>query len=159
MSDSKRLLDIVAENHKKHPGGRPRKFSSPEEFLDAAREYIEWSESAPLMDEKIFCQQGEIIRANVTHPRVMTLGALRTFIGISDACYIDYRRNPEFSSVIMSVEEIIRNQKLAGAAAGIFKENLICREIGLTDKQEHTGANGGPIENQTTIIFKPVTDD
>ena len=42
--------------------------------------------------------------------------------------------------------EIIRTQKFAGAAADLLNANIIARDLGLADKNEVTGKDGGPVE-------------
>ena len=61
-----------------------------------------------------------------------------------------YRRDDRFRSVTSCVDEAIRQQKFEGAASGFFNPAIIARDLGLVDKQEVTGANGGPIEKITT---------
>ncbi len=39
-------------------------------------------------------------------------------------------------------------QKFEGAAADLLNANIISRELGLADRQEHTGKDGGAIETR-----------
>jgi hypothetical protein len=39
-------------------------------------------------------------------------------------------------AAIHKIEDIIYDQKFTGAVIGIFKENIIARDLGLTDKKE-----------------------
>jgi len=60
----------------------------------------------------------------------------------------------DFSDIIHVINRIFKNQKFEGAAIGIFKENIIARDLGLKDKTEteHSG------EIKTTPI-KGITFD
>ncbi len=49
------------------------------------------------------------------------------------------RIREDFLAIITQVEEIIEDQQFSGAAAGIFKENIISRKLGLIDKQAIEG--------------------
>lgn len=49
-------------------------------------------------------------------------------------------------------EEIIRRQKFEGAAADLFNPNIIARDLGLADKSELTGKDGGPIETKSENV-------
>ena len=50
------------------------------------------------------------------------------------------------------MEEIIRQQKFEGAAANLLNANIIARDLGLADKAEITGRDGGPIETKMTDL-------
>ncbi len=43
------------------------------------------------------------------------------------------------------VDEIIRTQKFQGASADLLNANIIARDLGLADKTELTGKDGGPV--------------
>jgi hypothetical protein len=57
-------------------------------------------------------------------------------------------------SITLEIEKVIYNQKFTGAAADLLNSNIIARELGLSDKvqNEHTGANGGAIQVNTTAM-------
>ena len=44
--------------------------------------------------------------------------------------------------VTKKVEQIIYNQKFAGATAGLMNPNIIARDLGLSDKTDHTSSDG-----------------
>ena len=46
--------------------------------------------------------------------------------------------------------DAIREQKFVGAAADFLNASIISRDLGLADKREISGPNGGPIEEVTT---------
>lgn len=59
-----------------------------------------------------------------------------------------------FGSVTTRAEEIIRRQKFEGAAAEFLNANIIARDLGLADKSELTGKDGGAIE----VKEQPISD-
>ena len=77
----------------------------------------------------------------------MTLDGLQIFLDIDHTTWGDWRRNrDDLSPVTMRVEQIIRTQKFEGAAANMLNANIIARDLGLADRKEHSGKDGGPIE-------------
>ena len=43
----------------------------------------------------------------------------------------------DFSVIVTRIRETIYRQKFEGASAGFLKENIIARDLGLTDKKQH----------------------
>lgn len=125
--------------------GRDPIFGSPEALWNACREYFAWVEDNPLQEEKIFQYQGMIVRDTVSKMRAMTIDGLCIFLDIGRTTWVDYGNREDFSLVTTRVEEIIRNQKFTGAAAELLNANIIARDLGLADKAELSGPNGGPI--------------
>lgn len=138
--------------------GRKPLFSTPDDLWNAAVEYFEWTADNPL--EEAIVYQGEL-NENKAKPlmRAMTLEALWIFLDISDSSWYDYEAKEDFSGVTKQIKQIIRVQKFQGASAGLLNPNIIARDLGLADKSELTGKNGGPIESSVTINFTPVSSD
>lgn len=116
--------------------GRKPKFDDPEKLWKACIEYFEWVEANPLQEEKLFAYQGKVTRATVNKIRAMTIGGLCLFLDITQETWGQYRNNKDFSEVIKQVEETIRAQKFAGAAADLLNANIIARDLGLREKQD-----------------------
>lgn len=128
--------------------GRKPIFASPDELLSACTEYFEWVDANPLQEAKAFAYQGEVTVATLPKMRAMTIGGLCLFLDISQQAWGEYRQRQGFGDVTREVEETIRDQKFTGAAADLLNANIIARDLGLAEKQEHTGAGGGPIETK-----------
>jgi len=129
----------------KDPTGRPKMFETPQELWDAAVGYFEWVEANPLEEEKLFHFQGEVVRANTTKMRAMTLQAFYLFAGIDRSTFENYDSKEgyeEFFSITTRIRETIKEQKFTGAAAELLNPNIIARDLGLTDKKvvEQTGS-------------------
>ena len=76
----------------------------------------------------------------------MTIGAMCTFLDITRKTWEEWRNTrADLSGVIGRVDQIIYTQKFEGAAADLLNANLISRELGLADKQEHTGKDGADL--------------
>lgn len=117
-------------------GGRPRAFESPQEMWDKAVSYFRWCEENAIDETKLFSFQGEISSGKAPHMRAMTQAGLCSFLNIGQSTYKDYKNKLEFSAVTEAIEQVMFEQKFSGAAAGMLKENIIARELGIIDKEE-----------------------
>ncbi len=116
--------------------GRKPIFESEEQLWDACSEYFTWVEDNPLFEERLFHYQGEVRSDVAAKMRAMTISGLCIFLDINRATWDLYRGRKDFIGVVTRVEEIIKTQKFAGAAADLLNPNIIARDLGLTDKQE-----------------------
>lgn len=135
--------------------GRKPIFGSPEELWDACTQYFQWVEDNPLWESKLFAYQGEISEGVMPKMRAMTKEGLCIFLDISVRCWDEYCNREDFMPVTARVMDVIRTQKLTGAAADLLNANIIARDLGLRDAStsEHTGPGGGPIQTKTTFQF------
>ena len=130
--------------------GRNPIFGTADDLWKACGEYFEWVVQNPLHEGKVTAYEGAVQITPLAKMRAMTLGGLCIFLGISRDTWNEWRNTrSDLSQVIGDVEEIIREQKFTGAAAGLLNSNIIARDLGLAEKQEHTGKDGGPIETET----------
>ncbi len=116
--------------------GRKPIFASPDDLWSAACEYFQWVEDNPLWEDKVTSFQGVNTHEPVAKMRAMTQAGLCLFLDIDRTTWEAYSKKEDFSSVTSRVEETIRSQKFAGAAADLLNANIIARDLGLTDKQE-----------------------
>lgn len=84
--------------------------------------------------------------------RAMTLTGLCLFLDITDETWRAFRGREDLSGVVTQAEKVIYAQKFSGAAADLLNANIIARDLGLRDKQEHevTGRDGGAIQIETS---------
>lgn len=129
-------------------GPKP-KFDDPDVLLKACVEYFEWVEAHPLWEDKLVSFQGITKHEPSAKMRAMTIDGLCLFLDVDDATWRRWRENrPDLRAVLTRVEKVIRDQKFSGAAADLLNPNIIARDLGLAEKNEHSGANGGPIETK-----------
>lgn len=126
--------------------GRKPIFPDAETLWEACTEYFEWVEANPLWEDKVMSYQGVNTHEPVAKMRAMTITGLCNFLDISLQAWTEYRTRDGFGDVATRVDQIIRDQKFAGAAADLLNANIIARDLGLAEKQEHTGKDGGAIE-------------
>tara|TARA_R110000851_G_scaffold311511_1_gene471689 strand:- start:1925 stop:2416 length:492 start_codon:yes stop_codon:yes gene_type:complete len=118
--------------------GRTKLFESADLLLEACHEYFQWVEDNPLWEHKVAQYQGVPVSMEIPKMRAMTIGGLCIFLDVSRDTWTKWKSDVDFLLVVASVEEIIRDQKLTGAAADLLNANIIAREIGLVDKREET---------------------
>jgi hypothetical protein len=148
--------------------GRNVIFKTPEALFQVASEYFEWCDKHPLHRYEAV-KGGDLAGTTVKVPisRPYTLAGMLIYMGTGEEYWRDFKKSKTakkgFSGVIEQIEQIIYTQKFEGAAVGLFKENIIARDLGIADKKEHTGGNGGPIKVQNeikhTLEVKRCNDD
>lgn len=122
--------------------GRDKIFKDPETLWESCLEYFQWVEDNPLKAAEVKSFQGKHELVEVPKMRAMTISGLCIFLDIAPPTWFDYAKAEGFSDVTSRAEEIIRTQKFAGAAADLLNASIIARDLGLAEKQEHTGAGG-----------------
>lgn len=130
--------------------GRKPIFPKPDDLWNACCEYFQWVADNPLYEEKAWHSNGLITKDAVAKMRAMTITGLCIFLDISFQGWTEYCAKPDFSEITTRVENIIKTQKFEGAAAEFLNANIIARDLGLADKKEHSGPDGGPIEVKET---------
>lgn len=140
-------------------GANP-KFDGPEQLWSACAEYFEWVEDNPLKEEKGFAFQGIVTKETFSKMRAMTIDGLCIFIDIDDSTWREWRKSrKDLSAVIARAERIIRQQKFAGAAADLLNPNIIARDLGLVDKQDHSSEDGTMTPKPTLIQLTSPDDN
>lgn len=135
--------------------GRKPIWTDPQVLYDSCLEYFDWVEENPLYEYRPVQSGGNHKMVKVPKMRAMTLGGLFVFLGIVKSTWNDYRVKTDFSNVAAFVEEVIREQKVTGAAAGLLNANIIAREVGLKDQSETDITSAGD-KLETTFNFLPV---
>lgn len=138
--------------------GRAPIFSSPEQLWEACCEYFQWAEDNPLWEMKVIAYQGVAIQEPVAKMRAMTISGMCLFLDIDEETWRRYSSKEGFFGVTTRAEKTIYNQKFSGASADLLNANIIARDLGLSDKKELSGKDGGPIEtsNKVEWIIQPI---
>ena len=126
-----------------HEVGRPLKYK-PHELLEKFVEYIEWAKAHPI--ENIYETSGTSFSGDSygntnknLKPRLISIGGFLVFIGQTESWWShleDGKRGEEFFKVKDKIKNYCESYQKEMAAAGIFKENIISRLLGLKDKKE-----------------------
>lgn len=126
--------------------GRKPVFPCPDALWEACCEYFQWVEENPLKEAQAFAYQGNVTVHELSKMRAMTVAGLCIFLDISTQAWGEYRDRDGYGDVTSRVDEIIRTQKFEGASAGLLNANIIARDLGLADKSELGGKDGGPVQ-------------
>lgn len=121
------------EKRSKH--GRDHKYT-PEELWEEALSYFKWCEDNPLYEDTVHVYKGEATHERAAKMRAMTIGGFCLHLGIGSTTYDNYRNNNDFVGITGRIDETIRLQKFAGAAAGLLNANIIARDLGLRDESK-----------------------
>lgn len=133
--------------------GRPRKFKSPDELYAVACAYFNWAENNPIYEETAFAYKGDVTVHKIARPRVFSIIGLCVFAGIAHKNFLyTYAADPAYETAIGMINSIIYQNKFEGAVSGVFKENIIARELGLKDKMDHVSEDGSMSPKETTTI-------
>lgn len=126
-----------------------------EDFFRDAIAYFKWAEDNPHFEEKVAFHQGEVCRADVTKIRAFTKTGLANHLGIPLNRLSSYakRETGTFAQVMVLIDQIIYEQKFSAAAAGLLNTNIIVRDLGLADKQEVGGIEGGA---PVAVVINPI---
>jgi len=116
--------------------GRDKLFSSPDVIWEEAVKYFDWCDNNPI--EEIDFKGKDAERVVIPRLRAYTWSGLEIYLNVESLR--EYKSNPEykdFSPVITRIGKIIYTQKFEGSAAGQLNPNIIARDLGLIDKQDH----------------------
>jgi len=118
--------------------GRDKLFAEPHLLKEACEEYFEWVEDNPLEEERIFSFQGHVNKGTVEKLRAMTIEGLCIFLDINKTTWYEWRKKTDndLSNIVAWADDVMRNQKLTGAAADMLNANIIARELNLADSSE-----------------------
>ncbi|MGR3632569.1 MAG: terminase small subunit [Limimaricola soesokkakensis] len=114
-----------------HPPWRPRVIASPDELLEYFVSYAVHIEQHPLQEDKVFFCRGKAVHANLRKSRPLTMAGFCVFLGITPQAWRCWRKKRrDLIDAVELIEDAIFAHKFEGAAAGIFKANIISRELG-----------------------------
>ncbi len=122
---------------------------TPEQLFEQAVEYFKWVDAHPLKEQALFHYKGMVKSHSADKMRPYTRKGLATFLGVTEQTLLNWKAYPHLTEVMEFIEQIIYTQKFEGAAANLLNGNIISRELGLADKREVTGKDGGPLELET----------
>lgn len=126
--------------------GRNPKFTDPDDLWQACCEYFQWNEDNPLYEMKAFSYEGCVTQEPIAKMRALTIGGLCLFLDIDETTWRGWKRDrSDLIPIITRAERVIYKQKFEGASADLLNANIISRDLGLANKTELTGKDGGAI--------------
>lgn len=133
-------------------GVNPR-FEHASDLLDACIQYFNFCEENPLYEVKMISYEGISKLVPVPKMRAPTIQGMMSFIGMSSNRWRHWRSSrPDLKAVVQYVDNLIYQRKFEGATAGLLNASIIIRDLGLADKQEHSGPGGEPLKTISTTM-------
>lgn len=140
-------------------GAKPR-FEDGEALWSACLEYFAWCHENPLYEDKLVTFQGFATHEPVAKMRAMTIGGLCLFLDVDETTWRGWRADrPDLLPVITRAEAVIFQQKFTGAAADLLNPNIIARDLGLAEKQEHTSPDGSMTPRGTSLDLSKLSEE
>src|SRR6185437_1733930 len=136
--------------------GGPPIYDDPAKLWADCVEYFDWVEANPLYEAELVTYQGASKLERIPKMRAMSQAALCLHLGIGHKTWQTWRKRDLLAEVVERVDAIIWTQKFEGGAAGLLNPMMIARDLGLSDKTELSGRDGGPIR---TIDLSKLSDD
>lgn len=115
--------------------GRPPNFKTPSDLREAANKYFQWVVDNPITTTETTTTDKGIFVKSKTYTQPFTWPQLYVFLGVTTLD--QYEKIKEFLGVYTHIRNTLKAQKFAGAAVGIFKENLIARDLGLAEQTKN----------------------
>ena len=126
-------------------------FETPAELWNAALLYFQWCVDNPIYQVETHHHQGKLRQSQTPKPRAMTWEGLAVHSGLNPNSMLTMERRKGFADVFAQIRAVMRDQKLTGAAADTFNASVIIRDLGLAERREVTGADGGPLSVAPSI--------
>ncbi len=126
--------------------GRELIYKTPDELLQEAYKYFEWCYKKPWYKNEAIKSgpnAGKIIKVPTSRP--YTIEGLCVYAGISVQTFFNYEQRNDFLEVVTHIREVIRQNQLEGAMVEAYSSNIVARLLGLSDKKELTGKDGGEL--------------
>lgn len=124
-------------------------FKTAKELHKACCRYFEWAEKNFYVEEQVSLGKNGLETRKAAKMRAFTIQGLCRFIGINYQSWQRYRKEEGYEHLAPVVEwadACIFEQKFTAAAVGLMSASFISRDLGLADKTEITGADGGPVK-------------
>lgn len=127
-----------------NPLGRPLLYT-PEELVEKFAEYVAWCEENPFKAGKRTDYANGFSDVKENYARRVSISGFLVYLGTSFRWWEELdggKRAEDFSKVKDYIKTYCEVSQVDMAAAGLLKENIISRVLGLADKQ-HVEANVG----------------
>lgn len=119
--------------------GVPHRYETPEDLWQVACDYFDMLAENPIVVHKAVQHQGEQVDLTETRPRAPTVWGLCAFMGISEKTwYRNYEGSKVHTEMAAKIRDVMKSDKIEGAAAGVYNPAIIAKEMGLVEKTETT---------------------
>ena len=130
--------------------GRPTIYPDADSLTEACICYFEWAVANPILEPRL-TKDGQLVA--VPKPRAMTQKAMALHLNISVRTWRNYKNSEKFAHVCEWADDICVTNNIDYAAANMLNPMFLARVMGLADRTEITGADGGPIRKTDVHEF------
>lgn len=141
------------------PPSGTMKFPTPEAMQEAAIKAFDHFASHPHKETVLFHHKGTVVRTFKDVMRPFTFRGVALRMGTTAATLNNYRTVAGFKEVLEWMDEVIYTQKFEGAAGNMMNANFLARDLGLAERKELTGPNGGPLQTQDVTDEEALKDE
>lgn len=147
-----------------------RKVESAEDLWAQFMDYVEHSETTPLVEPKIFCGKEGPQHGDLAKPRPLTLNAFCNYLGIHPGTWGTWKSREKkaaendvnhcvfFLDVLLQIESIIYDHQFQGATVNIFNASIVSRKLGLAETRDYVSSDNS-MSPQTEIDVSRLTLD
>ena len=137
-----------------NPIGRPLKYK-PNELAGKFAEYVEWCQAHPFTDQsRVEYANGNFAATESPKPRRISISGFLVYLGTDWDWWerLDTRSAGEdFIKVKRYIKNYCETLQADMASAGLLKENIISRLLGLADKQAVSAQVDAKMEYEVTF--------
>ena len=134
-------------------------FATPEALQTACMEYFEAVTSTPMQAAELVKHAGKAKVRHVPKMRAMSVEGLCVFLDVSVTTWYRWKdKDSDLREVCLVMQQIMYAQKFEGAAAGMLNAAIVARKLGLADRKEVTGPEGGPVELAASVRLNELVD-
>lgn len=115
--------------------GKKRFWETPEELLMDAQTYMNWAFENPILEEQVtVTKDGDVVRAEVSHPRALTIQGFCAFFGKGPMAFhhLQWKGN-DWEAATSVIKSMFFSHSYEYAAAGLLNPNIVARYLGLAD--------------------------
>ena len=110
----------------------PYKYT-PEELQSKVNDYFKYIDSSPIEKRKTETHKGEVKEYIEYIKRPYTIEGLCNYLDITMKTFYNWEDCKDLIHIITRARQIIREDKLSGATAGIYNANIVARDLSLRD--------------------------
>lgn len=113
-------------------------FTDPVKLLEAADEYFQNTINDPILIPEHKVVGKTLVTTVLPAAKIFTHDGLCLYLGCATSWWRQFRntevgQSGDFPTAIAAIEQVMRTQKLTGAAAGIFNSMIVARMEGLRE--------------------------
>lgn len=131
---------VIRRIMRKHKGKTPDLLKHPEALVNGCMNYFNWVDNNQWREQVVDFYRGVHYKTSQTKVRAYTIEGLCAFVGVSldrwRKALADEATDEDTRAVMDWATNVVYEQTFTGAAAGLLKDSVIMRKLGLAEKSE-----------------------